>query len=89
MLTFFVFNAEMSMFKHITPTITSAYIIHSQSYDETLDQYTFDVTSDVGNKYTMVIDLKANQIRFVYEEGGMLFLVQHRIKKAWTEDEEE
>ncbi len=86
-LTFFKFNQDMTMFRHITPGITSAYLIESQSYDEKLDQYTFEVTSDVGNTYVMVIDLKANQIRFVYESGGKSYLVQHRIKKAWTAEE--
>ena len=86
-LTFFKFNKDMSMFRHITPGLTSAYLIESQSYDEESDQYTFEVTSDVGNKYVMVIDLEANQIRFVYDANGKSYLVQHRIKKAWTEEE--
>ena len=85
-MTFFEFNEEMTMFKHTTSTITSAYMIKSQSVDDTGNIYEFDVISDVGNKYHMIIDLAEEYIRFVHEKDGTTYLVQHRIKSSWTEE---
>ena len=55
--TFLKINEQFTMFKHTTPSITSAYIINSNEYDEERDQYTFDITSDVGNNYMMISDI--------------------------------
>lgn len=88
-LTFFKFNKELTMFKHTTPSITSAYIINSYEYDEENDQYTFEVMSDVGNEYTMILDEKNENIRFIGESEDGTFCVRHTIKKLWVEEEEE
>lgn len=88
-LTFFEFNKDFTMFKHTTATITSAYMIKSQKYDEENERYEFDVVSDVGNKYYMVFDLKNENVRFIYEREGSMFLVQHSIKKVWFDEEDE
>jgi hypothetical protein len=84
--TFFEFNKDFTMFKHTTASIVSAYIIKSSKYDEDFDQYTFDVTSDVGNEYLMIIDIKNNNIRFIGENSNGTFLVRHNIKKLWTNE---
>lgn len=88
-LTFFEFNKDFTMFKHTTATITSAYMIKSQKYDEENERYEFDVVSDVGNKYYMIFDLKNENVRFIYERDGSMFLVQHSIKKVWFDEEDE
>jgi hypothetical protein len=84
--TFLKFNEELTMFQHTTPTITSAYIINSNEYDEERDQYTFDVTSDVGNNYTLIIDVNNNNVRFIGENEYGLFVVRHNIKRLWLEE---
>jgi len=88
-LTFFEFNKDFTMFKHTTASITSAYMIKSQKYDEENERYEFDVLSDVGNKYFMIFDLKNENVRFIYEREEGLFLVQHSIKKVWFDEEDE
>jgi hypothetical protein len=88
-LTFFEFNKDYTMFKHTTASITSAYMIKSQKYDEENERYEFDVVSDVGNKYFMIFDIKGENVRFIYERDGELYLVQHSIKKVWFEEENE
>lgn len=88
-LTFFEFNKDFTMFKHTTATITSAYMIKSQKYDEENERYEFDVVSDVGNKYYMIFDLKNENVRFIYERDGSMFLARHSIKKVWFDEEDE
>lgn len=88
-ITFFEFNKDFTMFKHTTASITSAYMIKSQKYDEENERYEFDVVSDVGNKYYMIFDLKNENVRFIYEREGSLFLVQYFIKRVWFDDEDE
>jgi len=66
-LTFFEFNKDFTLVKHTTSTITSAYLIKSSEHDESDDrnQYIYMVTSDVGNKYMMIVDIKNSNLRFV------------------------
>jgi hypothetical protein len=85
-LTFFEFNKELTMFKHTTPTITSAYTVKSSTEDKENERWEFDIMSDVGNKYIMIIDLKNNNIRFIYIKNGSTYLVQHSIKKLWFDE---
>jgi len=85
-LTFFDFNQELTMFKHTTPSITSAYIIKSTVEDKEHERWEFDVISDVGNKYLMILDVKNNNIRFIAEREDGTYLVQHTIKKIWFDE---
>lgn len=88
-ITFFEFNKDFTMFKHTTTSITSAYIIKSLTYDEENETYEFDIVSDVGNKYYLTLDMKNENIRFVYEREGEIFLVNHSIKRMWLDEEDE
>ncbi len=85
-LTFFEFNKELTMFKHTTPTITSAYTVKSSTEDKENERWEFDIMSDVGNKYLMILDMKNNNIRFIYTKNGSTYLVQHSIKKLWFDE---
>ena len=85
-LTFFDFNKDFTMFKHTTPTITSSYIIKSSTEDKENERWEFDIMSDVGNSYYMILDLKNNSIRFIYTKNGSTYLVQHSIKKLWFDE---
>lgn len=87
--TFFEFNEEYTMFKHTTPTITSAYIIKSKKEDKEQQQFELSIVSDVGNKYTMVLDFKNSNLRFMYVKDDYLLMVQHDIKKIWFDEDEE
>lgn len=82
-LTFFEFNKEFTMFKHTTPTITSAYLIKSFEEDEINKVWEGDIVSDVGNHYYLILDLKNEYISFVYESDGTTYAVIHRIKRMW------
>jgi len=81
--TLFIFNEDMTMFKHRTNTMSSDYYILSSEYQSDLDQYTLEVMSDVGNDYTMILDMADENLRFLYDRGGKTFMVQHDIKSTW------
>ena len=84
---FFEFNTELTMFTHTTPSMTSSYLIKEAIYDEELDLYTFDVVSDVGNKYLCILDLEHDIIDFIGDIGeSSSWLVRHSIKKLWLEE---
>ncbi|MGY8988928.1 MAG: hypothetical protein ACKVJA_01565, partial [Flavobacteriales bacterium] len=100
--TFFEFEdtlqSKMGMFVHRTDDITSAYLIKSYSYSEEYDMDEFEIVSDVGNKYTLLVKINwedsepSGYLTFLSLEGdGKDFrLVRHRIKNIWkTENEEE
>jgi hypothetical protein len=85
-ITFFVFNKDMTMFKHTTPSMTSAYIINSSKEDEEAKTWEFSITSDVGNKYVMMLDIKAQKLRFIVNKEGTTIVVEHGIKKVWFDE---
>ncbi len=88
-LTFFEFNKALTMFKHTTPTITSAYIIKSSISDKETSQWQFTIVSDVGNKYYMILDKEDNSLHFMYKKEDVLYMVTHHIKKIWFDEEDD
>lgn len=85
-LTFFEFNKDFTMFKHTTPSITSAYMIKTNKEDKEKNQFQLEIVSDVGNAYIMVIDLNEQNMKFFYERGESLYMVKHTIKKVWFDE---
>ncbi|OIP01582.1 MAG: hypothetical protein AUJ98_04010 [Bacteroidetes bacterium CG2_30_33_31] len=90
-LTFFNFNKAMTLFKHVTPSMTSAYIIDKvTNADDDKKMYEFDITSDVGNKYHMYIDEANMMIYITYTDSDdVLHAVIHIIKKIWNDSDSE
>lgn len=84
--TLFKFNDKMTMFEHTTANISSAYYISNQKFNEANKQYEFDIVSDVGNKYVMIIDIPNNNLRFLYERNGVAYMVRHTIKSSWEQN---
>jgi hypothetical protein len=41
-------------------------MIKSSERDKEKDQYELNIVSDVGNEYLMIIDIKNNNLRFIY-----------------------
>ncbi len=85
-VTFFEFNKRFTMFKHTTPSSTSTYIIKSSEYDKEKSQWDFEIVSDAGNKYFMLLDLKNSSIVLFFERDGESYLALRKIKKLWFEE---
>ncbi len=85
-LTFFEFNEDFTFVKHTTPTITSAYLIKSFEIEGEgeEEQYIFEIVSDVGNKYVMILSLGNEMIAFLYNDGS--HMVTHDIKSSWFDE---
>jgi hypothetical protein len=74
-------NENETLFKHTTETISSTYYVQSKEYDKKNDVYTYFVTSDVGNKYYYVFDLKNKEIKaLLVGDRGKMQLVRFYIK---------
>lgn len=84
--TLFKLNPDQTVFTHVTETITSSYFVSKNEYNAEYDVYTYEVTSDAGNSYTFIIDLKVDEIRIVGNNTDGPYLVTHTVKKAWKED---
>ena len=97
-MTFFEFEDtsqnKMGIFIHRTDDISSAYLIKSHKYLEEYDWDAFDIVSDVGNKYRLVVKMPNEDsdgfLFFEYKnKDGSYRAVKHRIKTVWlTEDDE-
>ena len=86
--TLFTLNKTKTQFIHTTDQSKSAYFIDSWNYDQPNDVYIYKVTSDVGNKYTFVIDLHHYQIRILgIDAYGHPYMLKHYIKKYWVEND--
>jgi len=79
----FALNKDQTMFIHTTETIKSAYYITSKEYDQEKDLWTYDVTSDVGNKYVYIFDTNNKEIRALYKRNGETRLLVFTIKATF------
>jgi hypothetical protein len=82
-MSLFVLNAEQTMFVHTIESMKSAYFISDKKYDADADTWTYTVTSDVGNKYTYVMDIGHKEIRATYTKDGKAMLVRFYIKAVF------
>ncbi len=90
-------QSKMGMFVHRTDDITSAYLIKSYVYNSEYSLDEFKVVSDVGNKYTLLVNINWDEdnpsgfLTFLYLEGdGSDFRsVRHRIDKIWRGEDKE
>lgn len=76
----FVMNKAETMFTHTIESIKSTYYVGSKEYDEKNDVYTYNVTSDVGNKYYYIFDPKHKEVRAVYTKDGKTVLITFTVK---------
>lgn len=78
----FVMNKAETMFVHTTSDLKSTYYITSKESGKD-GKFTYNIVSDVGNKYYAIFDLENNEIRFVYlepDDSKEWFMVRWYIK---------
>ena len=76
----FVMNESETMFTHTTESIKSTYYVNKKEYDEENDVYTYEVTSDVGNKYYYIFDPKNKEIRVLADADDYNTLTRFYVK---------
>jgi hypothetical protein len=78
----FVMNDTETMFTHTTPDLKSTYYVTSKESGKD-GKFTYNIVSDVGNKYYAIFDLENKEVRFVYlepEDSSEWFMVRWYIK---------
>jgi hypothetical protein len=68
------------MFTDTTENIKSTYYVNKKEYDEVNDVYTYEVTSDVGNKYYYIFDPKNKEIRVLADADDYNTLIRFYVK---------
>jgi hypothetical protein len=84
----FTINPDESMFTHVTNDLKSSYYVTKKQYDSDYDEYEYDVTSDVGNKYTFFVDLKNNLLKIMsFKESNPSdsYLILFTLKNSWKD----
>jgi hypothetical protein len=84
------FNKEETSFKHTTQEMSSIYYVDKFERNKTdeVDLFIYDVTSDVGNKYMVLVDVKNLIVRFAYIANGYIHFVTTSNIKAIFKTEE-
>lgn len=84
-VSLFAFNEDMTLIKHTTASIQSSfYISDSWQNEDGENIFYFFVTSDVGNKYLMIVDYVNKNVRFVNNERSRMS--KWITKKAWINE---
>ena len=60
--------------------MTSNYYVDSFSVDKETKQQLFDVTSDVGNKYTFIVDTTNSLMKIVSDNQLIVFMIEAKWK---------
>ncbi len=84
----FTLNAGETMFVHTTKNMKSSYYIKGKTYSAENDTYTYDVVSDVGNKYQFILGKDA--ANFIILSTGHTdtkddYIMKFPIKKKWSD----
>ena len=80
----FEINKNETMFDHTTESLSSSYYIKSREYDAKNEVYSYQVISDVGNKYYYMFDPNNKQVRALYTtKDGKYNLVIFTVKAVF------
>jgi hypothetical protein len=80
--TSFEFDRDFTILTHTVNSKTSIYLIKSQKHDEVNDRWEFDIISDTGYSYYLIIDIQNKNIRFIYRLKGFAYLTQYDITRV-------
>lgn len=76
----FVMNESETMFTHTIESMKSTYYVTGSEYDTINKVWTYDVTSDVGNKYYYIFDPKNKEVRALFVKDGKTTLLRFYVK---------
>ena len=86
--TFFDFNKGFTTFKHTTPKYIHSFVVRdvTKVSDGEEERWEFSVVSDAGHSYLVILDLKENNIRFIFKVDEAFVAIQYSIKKLWFDE---
>lgn len=76
-------NESETMFTHTIESMQSTYYVSEREYDSENDVWTYNVTSDVGNKYLYIFDPKNKEVRALYVRDGKTMLLTFYVKAVF------
>jgi hypothetical protein len=76
----FEFDRDFTILTHKADSKTSTYLIRSKKKDEVNNRWEFDIISDAGYSYYMIIDIPNENMRFIYRVKGFAYVTQFYIK---------
>lgn len=79
------FDKDFTILTHKIDTLTSIYLVKSINKDTTNRRWEFDIISDTGYSYYMIIDMMNENIRFLYRKRDFAYLTQLEIDKLWVD----
>jgi len=81
----FELNAGKTMFTHTTSSMTSHYYVQSKRLDTQYNLYTYEVVSDVGNRYIFYVpSTNTGNLSIFKEAGNKSYMIKHHIRRSWT-----
>lgn len=81
----FKIMSDETMFIHTTETMKPAYYIKSKEYDEDEGILTYNVVSDVGNKYLYVFDVTNKEVRVGIVRDDEIQMLRFKVKSIWKD----
>lgn len=82
----FEFDKDFTYVKHVVPAKSASYyLINSQKKDEVNNRWEFNVISDAGYSYFMIIDIANENIRFIYRTSRNTYVTQLGIQRVWMD----
>ena len=87
--SFFEFNEEMTFLNFTTIKEKTSYFLTDSEYSEEYEHFSYEVTSDSGYEFTLIVDLKSDlpNIRLVIDVEDSNLLIRYTVKNYWFEDE--
>jgi len=81
----FEFDNDFMILRHKADSKTSLYLVRTKKRDEVNNRWEFDLISDVGNSYYMIIDVMNKNLRFIYRIKGIAYVAQFDIERIWID----
>lgn len=83
--TVFEFDRDFTVFKHTKINKTTWYLIKSLKKDTKSNCWEFDILSENGYSYFMIIDIVNDNIRFIYRANDSIYLAQYTVDGFWVD----
>jgi hypothetical protein len=83
--TVFEFDRDFTVLKHTAINKTTWHLIKSLKKDTKSGCWEFDILSENGYSYFMIIDILNGNIRFVYRASNETYMAQYNIDRFWVD----
>lgn len=79
------FKVSKNIVTHINATEEFTYFIESTYVNQEMARLECEITDENGASYTMIVDSKNSNLRFIYSDGTNLRLTRFKFESSWVE----